>query len=180
MKPHPSNQQHSDNMMEQSKKGGGYASASLPLLDDVNELIEKEKMLLEFKVLEQQKEAHEWKVKYDNLLGKVSENAISSGNNDGYRLLEEAADNEVTAQNRIITPDISDITDYIHKRGGYYILDMSGKTSSFVIAQLTKGSQILKQYGPLLKSIHLRGCGLNDDHAQFLCSKFIGNPITTG
>ena len=166
--------------MECSKKEGSYALASLPLLDDVNELIEKEKILLEFKVLEQQKEAHEWKLKYDNLLGKVSESALSSDSPDGYRLLEEVADNEVTAQNRIMMPDISDITDYIHKRGDHYILDMSGKTASFVLAQLTKGAHILKQYSSLLKSIHLRGCGLSDDHAEFLCSKLISNPVTTG
>lgn len=166
--------------MEHKRKEGGYALASLPLLDDVNELIEKEKILLEFKVLEQQKEAYEWKLKYDNLLGKVSESAISGDSPDGYRLLEEVADSEVTAQNRIMMPDISDITDYIHKRGDHYILDMSGKAAPFIIAQMMKGAQILKQYNSLLKSIHLRGCRLSDDHAEFLCSKLISNPFTTG
>ena len=138
-----------------SKREGGSTLSHLPLLDDVNELIDKEKMLLEFKVLEQQKEAREWKVKYDSLLGKMSENAISRGTNDDYKLLEHAADNEVIDNNRQISPDISTITDYIHKRGDHYILDMSGKSALFVITELTKGSKILKQYNSLLFSVFI-------------------------
>jgi urease gamma subunit len=73
---------------------------ALPIMDEVNELIEKEKLLLEFKVLEQQKEAHGWKLKYDSLLGKISENvakvaadsnAASAVATAGYQVLEEAA-----------------------------------------------------------------------------------------
>ena len=164
-----------------SKREGGSALSHLPLLDDVNELIDKEKMLLEFKVLEQQKEAREWKVKYDSLLGKMSENAISRGTNDDYRLLEHAADNEINIDNdRQISPDISTITDYIHKRGDHYILDMSGKSALFVITELTKGAKILKQYNSLLYSVYLRGCNLSDEHALLLCTKIISNPATTG
>lgn len=47
--------------------------SDLPLLDEVNELLEKEKMLMGLKILEQKKEKEEWKAKYDQLLSRVSE-----------------------------------------------------------------------------------------------------------
>ena len=156
---------------------GGVTLSSIPLLDDVNELIEKEKLLLEFKVLEQQKEALEWKAKYDHLLGKVSESAINE-NNDNFRILEEAADANAIIENTDVSPDMSSITDYLHKRGDHYILDISGQSPSFVMAQLTKGVQVMKQYNSLLKSIYLRGCRLTDENAPLLC-KMISNPATS-
>ena len=43
----------------------------LPLLDEVNELIEKEKTLMTLKLLEQEQEALLWKQKYEDLVGVV-------------------------------------------------------------------------------------------------------------
>lgn len=57
----------------ESKSNSNAKLSELPLLDEVNELLEKEKLLLGLKVIEQQREAQEWKKKYDLLLGKVSE-----------------------------------------------------------------------------------------------------------
>ena len=70
-----------------------HLGGELPLLDEVNELIEKERLLLSLKVLEQQKEAQEWKAKYDTLVGKVSETAVRTGD---YRPLEIAAKTSAT------------------------------------------------------------------------------------
>lgn len=153
------------------------AAISLPLLDDVNELIEKEKILLEFKVLEQQKEASEWKAKYDSLLGKVAENANISEINENFRILEEVADSALETTEG---PDVSNLIDYIHKVGDHYILDMSGKSASFVVSQITQGSSILKHYSNVLNAVSFRGCGLKDDSALLLCSKFVSNPMIKG
>ena len=153
------------------------AAISLPLLDDVNELIEKEKILLEFKVLEQQREASEWKAKYDNLLGKVAENAHISEINENFRILEEVADSALGAAEG---PDVSMLIDYIHKIGDHYILDMSGKPASFVVSQITQGSSLLKHYSNVLNAVSFRGCGLKDDSALLLCSKFVSNPMIKG
>jgi hypothetical protein len=46
----------------------------LPLLDEINDLLVKERTLLGLKVVEQQIEAQEWKVKYEKLVNKLSEN----------------------------------------------------------------------------------------------------------
>lgn len=159
------------------RKQGQVAVGSLPLLDDVNELIEKEKILLEFKVLEQQKEAFEWKAKYDHLLGKVAENASSSGNDSDYRVLEAISDDVCAVDSVRIN---SNLIDYIHKLGDHYILDMSGKSAEFVASQIIAGAHILKQYTSLLQAVYLRGCSLTDENAQMLCTKFVSNSAITG
>lgn len=169
-----------DNERRSPRKDDRYdeeAVISLPLLDDVNELIEKEKILLEFKVLEQQKEAFEWKAKYDSLLGKVAENANMGEINDNFKILADVADSDlVTADG----PDVSNLMDYIHKIGDHYILDMSGKSASFVVSQITQGASLLKHYSTVLNAVSFRGCGLKDDSALLLCSKFVSNPMIKG
>lgn len=169
-----------DSERRSPRKGDRYdeeAVISLPLLDDVNELIEKEKILLEFKVLEQQKEAFEWKAKYDSLLGKVAENANMGEINDNFKILADIADSDlVTADG----PDVSNLMDYIHKIGDHYILDMSGKSASFVVSQITQGASLLKHYSTVLNAVSFRGCGLKDDSALLLCSKFVSNPMIKG
>lgn len=52
--------------------GGEKAQKTLPLLDEVNELIEKERTLLSLKLLEQKQVADDWKKKYTNLVGKMT------------------------------------------------------------------------------------------------------------
>ena len=168
-------------------------------MDEVNELIEKEKLLLEFKVLEQQKEAHEWKLKYDSLLGKISENVakVAADSNAaaavataGYQVLEEAAvaeektssapsssssssSSSAAAGTTGAAPAFDEVTsslaDFIFKTGDYYTLDMSGKPASFVAAQLTSGVQVLKRYSTALKAVYLAHCGLSDEHAALVC-----------
>lgn len=79
--------------------------AELPLLDEVNELIEKERLLLTLKVLEQQKEAQEWKAKYDTLVGKVSDTSLRTGDFRAMEILgttsvsgtQATIDNKMTA-----------------------------------------------------------------------------------
>ena len=58
----------------------------LPLLEEVNDLIEKERLLMTLKVLEQQKQAEEWKTKYEMLVGKVGETSAKTGN---FQTLEQ-------------------------------------------------------------------------------------------
>ena len=55
---------------EKSKSKSGDTS-KLPLLDEVNELIEKERLLLSLKLLAQKEEAVEWKSKYDKLVDSI-------------------------------------------------------------------------------------------------------------
>jgi hypothetical protein len=46
----------------------------IPLMDEINDLLVKERTLLGLKVAEQQIEAQEWKTKYEQLVNKLSEN----------------------------------------------------------------------------------------------------------
>lgn len=166
--------------------GGGTPSAkgamtTLPIMDEVNELIEKEKLLLEFKVLEQQKEAHDWKLRYDTLLGKISENVSNSTTavaTAGYQVLEEAAASEEKSAVAVFDEVTSNLADFIHKIGNCYTLDMCGKPAAFVVAQIANGAQVLKRYSTSLKSVYLSHCGLTDDHAALLCAKLVANNAT--
>lgn len=46
----------------------------LPLIDEINELLIKERTLLGLKVVEQKIETEEWKEKYENLINKINQN----------------------------------------------------------------------------------------------------------
>jgi len=65
-------------MVETKAKKHKKAEGELPLLEEVNELIEKERLLMQLKLLEQQRAAEEWKAKYESLVGNASKG--SSGN----------------------------------------------------------------------------------------------------
>jgi hypothetical protein len=157
-----------ESMSKKSAKSPNRAGASLPLLDDVNELIEKEKLLLEFKVLEQQREAQEWKMKYDQLLGKVSDNISEKGD---YKFLEVAAEVEETAAvSASSSTSNGPITQFIKRINEHFILDMSEYPRDYVVSQLTEGGHILKGYHPHLKIVCLRNCGLTEANSQLLCS----------
>ena len=73
------------------RQGGAAHAVSheLPFKDEMHELIEKEKHLLQLKVLEQKREAEVWKAKYESIVNKVGEEANKTGD---FRALEYAAD----------------------------------------------------------------------------------------
>lgn len=154
-------------------------ATSQPLLDDVNQLIEKEKILKELQVLEQQQQAYLWKHKYDKLLGTVPDDLITNRNHNGNLISENVAGSSNLDESPADSNSNSSISNYLHKRGDHYILDMSHKNSSFVITKISNGLKILEQYDTLLKSIYLRDCELTDDHAPLLCT-LISNSATTG
>ena len=167
--------------------GSNANLSSLPIMDEVNDLIEKEKYLLEFKVREQQKLAHEWKVKHDSLLDKISENVAKVASNSnaaaavasaGYQVLEEAAVAEEKTTVVAFDEVTSNLSDFIYKTGEFYTLDMSGKPASFVISQLINGTQTLKRYASGLKTVFLSHCGLGDEHAAVLCNRIVANAGT--
>ena len=76
--------------MSGSNHAGGGA---VPLLDEVTELLQKERTLLGLKVLEQQVEAQDWRSKYEALVEKVSDVA---GRTENARVFEMAADVHAT------------------------------------------------------------------------------------
>jgi len=95
---------HSPSKSKQHKK---KKDDGLPLLEEVNDLIEKERLLMTLKVLEQQKQAEEWKAKYELLVGKVGETSAKTGN---FQTLEQVGndnDDSDDKRNRDTPPEVS-------------------------------------------------------------------------
>jgi hypothetical protein len=59
----------------------------LPLVDEINELLVKERTLMGLKVVEQHLEAQEWKHKYESLMTKISETTVTSSNIQAYEVV---------------------------------------------------------------------------------------------
>ena len=71
--------------MKDMKASGDAKRPDLPYVEEMNDLISKEKHLLHLKVLEQQREAEEWKAKYMSVVSKVGDTANKTGD---YRAME--------------------------------------------------------------------------------------------
>lgn len=71
----------------------GDKQHELPFVDEMNEVITKEKHLLQLKILEQQREAEEWKAKYMSVVTKVGDSANKTGD---YRAMEFLGDVDST------------------------------------------------------------------------------------
>ena len=99
----------------------------VPLLDEVQMLLEKERLLLELKFLEQQKEAQEWKSKYDMIVEKVHLAAVVSGDTKAVEQVVHIDDKEVTGAytsrgaSGVLTNDR--MNDILMSLGSNWILD---------------------------------------------------------
>ena len=58
----------------------------VPILDEVNNLLKKEKILYELKMTESKQQADEWRFKYEKLLGEVADTAKITGNYQTYEI----------------------------------------------------------------------------------------------
>ncbi len=65
-----------------------------PLLFEVNELLSKERVLMELKLLDQQLEADEWKGKYTQLKGDVVDGIVAKHAEESLEVLDEVGDLE--------------------------------------------------------------------------------------
>lgn len=181
--------------MSSSKNGNHHDDEpiELPLLDEVNELIEKERLLLNLKVLEQKQSAEEWKEKYNVLINKMAKNG-------DYASIEQAADinNNVIndEENNSKFPIINDksiipllnqnytIEELILQQGKDinnecpYVLNLSGKKiSTSSLLKITKGQGLTSLVNPYMtfKVLNFSKCDLNDDASPML-SQIIKNP----
>jgi len=62
--------------MKSASKSGKESIDDIPLLEEVNELLAKERNLMNLKVIEQHVEAKEWKDKYETLVMKISDDTL--------------------------------------------------------------------------------------------------------
>lgn len=133
-----------------------------PLLDELNDLIEKERTLLNLKLLAQKTETESWKTKYDHLLDKVGAGGYDNEASPSHAL-ETAAEIETENLN---TSNISfqDVQQILINRVASWILDLSG-----VVMDKTLFSKLGKEvFGPrssfdAINTLNLSHCSLTDE-----------------
>lgn len=133
----------------------------LPLLDELNELIEKERTLLSLKLLAQQNETEAWKSKYDLLIDKVGAVAVNTSDG-GPRVLEAAAEVEGMAPAEPIK--FEDVQRILLNRTTAWALDLSG----VCLDKNLLGKVSKEVFGPrgsfdTINSVYLAGCSLTDE-----------------
>lgn len=148
-------------------------TADIPLLDEVNELIEKERLLLNLKLLEQKQEAEEWKAKYDSLVGKVSDNIADTADFD---TLEFAA--ETLAEKRVDFISQFDLNVLLKNQKYPWIVDLShANIEPSVFASTIKSLFSARAAGSDSSVVVLNHCSLTDENAAALVSVFRNNDV---
>jgi len=158
---------------------------SLPLLDEVNEIIYKEKVLLELKILEQENEAKVWKNRYESLLGSVSDTAAETGALEPLQFAANNASNTNNTNNTndnnkvsIVSNNDNDPIDNIilSLSSNEWVIDLSYKTiTSSILTRLCKGNSAITYTNPLLSVFNLSNSNIKEDSAQIL-SVLLSNP----
>ncbi|CAE7743456.1 unnamed protein product, partial [Symbiodinium microadriaticum] len=68
------------------------ADVDIPLVDEINELLHKERTLMSLKVIEQQVEAEEWKKKYETLVQHIGpDGSVGGGQLQAYEFAADVA-----------------------------------------------------------------------------------------
>ena len=151
-----------------------HKSADIPLLDEVNELIEKERLLLSLKLLEQKQEAQEWKSKYDSLVGKVSDNIGDTGDFDS---LEYAA--ETFVEKRVDFISQFDLNILLKNQRFPWIIDLSNTfiepaTFASTIKSLFSNRPVV---GSNVTVTVFKNCNLTDENVGALMTLFRNNEV---
>jgi hypothetical protein len=95
---------HSSNSKANNAKNKEKDSNDIPLLEEVNELLSKERNLMNLKVIEQHVEAKEWKDKYETLVKQLSDD--STLNPSKINAFEVAADISSAPQSKSWRNDV--------------------------------------------------------------------------
>lgn len=136
-------------------------SDRLPLLDEVNELIEKERMLLSLKLLDKKNEVEEWKLKYDSLVEKIG---YESANVVNINLLEVVAtvDNNKTGQHSVEL--LRDLNYLLLNRKYSWILDLSQTVfENSALMKLCKYVFGKRGICEGINTVILKKCAMDDD-----------------
>ncbi len=120
-------------MKKSSENDDNKKHHELPFVDEMNELITKEKHLLQLKIIEQKREAEEWKAKYMSVVTKVGDSANKTGD---YRAMEfigdvDSADNDMDEdlntqfKKKIIDATQEGISQLLNDLQHKWVLDLS-------------------------------------------------------
>lgn len=162
---------------EKSKSRSGDTS-KLPLLDEVNELIEKERMLLSLKLQAQKEEAVEWKSKYDKLVdsigAKMSNPSIPiDDRQDNVQYLTQLELLAALESDPVEHISLHDINGLLKNRILNWVLDLTDHMIDKVLfGKLVKSVFGVNSSYSDIKIAIFNNCGLTDDFAAALLSMF--------
>lgn len=143
----------------------------LPLLDEVNELIEKERTLLNLKLLEQKTETEEWKKKYDLLINSIGTN----GKTETARKID-VGNFEIAAEiesdiNEFEQISLHDIHSLLNGSVSSWILDLKDlKIEKNLFAKLSKIVFGVNSGFNQINTAIFKNCGLTDEYTVYLLS----------
>lgn len=165
---------------EKDKVAKEAPAGDVPLLDEVNTLLEKEKLLLELKFLEQQQMAQEWKTKYDKLVGNVSTQATVTGD---FKKLADVVDVEKKIA-KVVVEAAADASESVRGAlmalGQESTLDLSGLSlDTDSLSLLLKGPTSIQHASANLKIFNFSNCQL-DDKSIVALGAVISKPTVMG
>jgi hypothetical protein len=165
------------NHHEKGKSKSGETT-KLPLLDEVNELIEKERLLLSLKLQAQKEEAVEWKSKYDKLVdsigAKLSNPSIPiDGAQDNVQYLTQLESLAAVESDPVEHISLHDINGLLKNRILSWVLDLRDhKIDKLLFGKLVKSVFGVNSSYSDIKIAIFDNCGLTDDFAAALMSMF--------
>ena len=151
-----------------SSKQKESSAESLPLMDELNELIEKERTLLNLKLLAQKNETETWKTKYDKLIDKVGSGNVNIDLTTEQQL-EAAA--EVDSEHIENNASYADIQKILIERISSWALDLSKtKMNLLDFSKLCKEVFGSRSSFDSINLVDLHNCGLTDEYTTPLIS----------
>lgn len=165
-------------MNHEKGKSKSGDTTKLPLLDEVNELIEKERLLLSLKLQAQKEEAVEWKSKYDKLVdsigAKLSNPSIPiDGVQDNVQYLTQLESLAAVESDPVEHISLHDINGLLKNRILSWVLDLRDhKIDKLLFGKLVKSVFGVNSSYSDIKIAIFDNCGLTDDFAAALMSMF--------
>ena len=165
-------------MNHEKGKSKSGDTTKLPLLDEVNELIEKERLLLSLKLQAQKEEAVEWKSKYDKLVdsigAKLSNPSIPiDGAQDNVQYLTQLESLAAVESDPVEHISLHDINGLLKNRILSWVLDLRDhKIDKLLFGKLVKSVFGVNSSYSDIKIAIFDNCGLTDDFAAALMSMF--------
>jgi len=152
-------------------------TGKLPLLDEVNELIEKERLLLSLKLQAQKEEAVEWKSKYDKLVDsigdKLSNPSVPIDKRDSEQYLTQLEALSTVDSDPVEYISLHDINGLLKNRILSWILDLTEhRIDKILFGKLAKSVFGVNSSYSDIKVAIFDNCGLTDDFAAALLSMF--------
>lgn len=156
-----------------SSSMGNLGSIPTPLIHEVNALLEKERTLMELKLLEKEVQANKWKGKYEDLKDKIIEKKVDDpADAEKLEKLGEVEDESVD----ILEETIGQFQNNV---GALLVQNVQGNFASFnnipltkpVFSGLVKSLFGLKSQYPELNVVSFRNCNL--DHTSIEAIEYL-------